>query len=109
MPRAFSRKCGGCARLRRRIKRAGARPKPTPNVVEPGSASIRREAALKHYNVTTLQRFTIQRFRSLAFAHDPEAEVVAGKSRHIRAAHGCSQAIEARFPTAATINAPVAH
>src|SRR4029077_19708033 len=42
-------------------------------------------------------------------ADDSEAEVIAGKRRHIRAAHGCPHTVEARFPTAATINAPVAH
>src|ERR1700732_1348056 len=54
MPRASSRKFGDCERLRRRHKRAGAKPKPTPNAVEPGSASIRREAQSKRYIVTTV-------------------------------------------------------
>jgi len=31
---------GVCARLRRRIKRAAGKPKPTPNVAAPGSDSI---------------------------------------------------------------------
>src|ERR1700686_3368793 len=58
MRRASSRKSGGCARLRRRRKRAGARGKPTPNAVEPGSASIRREAPLKRCIVTTVHGST---------------------------------------------------
>src|SRR5947207_5734474 len=41
MRRAFSRKCGVCARSKRRIKRAAAKPKPTPSVVERGSDLIR--------------------------------------------------------------------
>ena len=40
-----------------------------------------------------------------AFADDAEAEIVAGIVRHVRTPSGCSQTVEARFPTAASIDA----
>ena len=40
-----------------------------------------------------------------AFADDPETEIVAGEIREVGAASGRAQTGEARFPTAAAINA----
>src|SRR5438552_13451803 len=40
-----------------------------------------------------------------AFADDAEAEIVAGIVWHVGAASGRSQTVEARFPTAASIDA----
>src|SRR5205085_4856623 len=42
---------------------------------------------------------------SVAFADHAKTGVVAGIVRHVRAPSGCSQAVEARFPTAASIAA----
>src|SRR5205807_6152117 len=96
-PRAFSRKCAGCALLRRLRKSTAAKRRTTRNVAGQNSALTRRKQRWRLLKRKSLDRQNDSRFNQsrfnvslIAFADDPEAEIVARKAGHIRAAHCCS-------------------
>src|SRR4051812_3130802 len=52
-----------------------------------------------------INAITEDRAPLLTLADDAEAEIVAGVVRHVRAARGGAQTVEARLPTSAAIHA----
>src|SRR5438128_8337139 len=121
-------KCGACARLRHQIRRAGAKPKPTPSEAEQSFGSIRTAKSertgtqgsspvwrtglrpvfqIDFENAAESRVFRFIRLEpsGFAFADDSETEIVAGEIREVGAASGRAQTGEARFPTATAINA----
>src|SRR5205085_6310913 len=109
--KASSMKCDACARLRHRIKRAGAKPKPTPNAAAPSFGSIQTANGslanidFENAAVSRVFRFMSRQPLGFAFADDSKTKIVAGEIRDVGAASGRAQTGEARFPTAAAINA----
>src|SRR5438477_10578012 len=115
-------KCDDCARLRHRIKRADAKPKPMRNAAAPSFGSIqtansdrtehRGGACVAHRPLACVPHagapafFVLwQKALGFALADDSETKIIAGEIWDFGAARGRAQTGEARFPTATAINA----